>query len=217
MIGDKLVIKEEHIRAARSVMKLSLPLITKSREKYIITIAGESGCGKSEIAAVISELISKKGFESIIIQQDDYFVYPPKTNAEMRKKNINHVGISEVRIALLNQNLKDIKDGKIVIEKPVVIFEEDRIDEETIELDGIKVAIVEGTYTTALDNVDLHVFIDRTCIDTRDARIRRAREEQNEFLEKILEIEHEIISAHKQQADLIVTKNYEVRQNDGNG
>lgn len=75
--------------------------------------------------------------------------------------------------------------------------------------------IVEGTYTTILRNVHQHIFIDRTYIDTRESLQRRAGEEQDEFLEKILQIEHEIIAAHKPRADIIVAKNYQAKRNNG--
>jgi uridine kinase len=68
----------------------------KTQTKFTITIAGESGSGKSEIGAVLSDLLSEKDIKSIILQQDDYFVYPPKTNAEMRRKDLGQVGLSEV-------------------------------------------------------------------------------------------------------------------------
>jgi uridine kinase len=189
--GDKLVVEECHIKAARGLLDLLLPQIIKTKDKFIITIAGESGSGKSEIAAVLAELLAKKRYiKSFIIQQDDYFVYPPKTNAKMRRKDINHVGLSEVHLELLDQK--------------------DRITKEITNLKEIKTVIVEGTYTTILENIHQHIFIDRTYIDTKESRRQRAREEQDEFLEKILEIEHKIISSHKPKADIIVTATYGV-------
>lgn len=218
MKGDKLVIQEGHVNAARHIMKLLLPQIRKAQSKFVITIAGESGSGKSEIAAALSEFLSEKGIKSAIIQQDDYFVYPPKTNAKMRRKDISHVGLSEVRLAVLDQNLRDIIEGKNEINKPLVIFDEDLITKETVKLEGVKAIIVDGTYTTILKNVHQRIFIDRTYVDTINTRKCRAREEQDEFLEKILQIEHKIISSHKPQADIIVTNNYAVkkgRKNEG--
>jgi len=193
-------------------MNLFFPQIKETPNKFIITIAGESGSGKSEIAAVLTELLSEKGLKSITLEQDDYFVYPPKTNAKMRRKDIGHVGLSEVDLALLDQNLQDIMEGKTEIEKPLVIFDEDRIVEETVRLEGIKIVIVEGTYTSILKNVHRRIFIDRTYVDTREIRKRRAREKQDEFLEQILEVEHKIISSHKPRADIIVTNNCEVKE-----
>ena len=217
MKGDKLFIQEEHVRAARQVMSLLLPQITSTQSKFIAAIAGESGSGKSEVAAALAELLSEKGLTSIVLQQDDYFVYPPKTNAGMRQKDIRHVGLSEVRLALLDQNLEDIVAGKNEIEKPLVVFDEDRITAERVKLEEIKAVIVEGTYTTMLKNVNQRVFIDRVYVDTREARKRRSREDQDELLERILEIEHGIISSHKPQADIIITKDYEVRKNESAG
>ncbi len=212
MRGDKLVIHEGHIKAARQITKLVLPKIAKTKRKFVITVAGESGSGKSEVASVLSDSLAKEGIKSIILQQDDYFVYPPKTNANMRRKDIGHVGTSEVHLTLLDRNLKDFRDGKSRIEKPLVIYDDDLITKETAKLEGFKVAIVDGTYTTLLKNVNQRVFINRTRLDTREARELRAREKQDEFLEKVLKIEHKIIAPHKAKADILVTKNYGVRK-----
>jgi uridine kinase len=211
MRGDKLIIQKHHVKAAQSIIPLLTPKILQRKDIFVVSIAGESGSGKSEIAAVLVRLLRKnENMKSIIIQQDDYFVYPPKTNAEMRRRDISHVGPSEVRLGLLEQNLSDIVEGRSEIKKPLVIFEEDKITEEILHLEGVRVVIVEGTYTTLLHNVHQHIFIDRTYLDTRESRRERAREEQDHFLETVLEIEHRIISSHKLQADIIVTKNYEV-------
>ena len=212
MKGDKLIIQEAHVEAAHYIMGLLLTLIMKTPGKFIITIAGESGSGKSEIAAALSNLLLEKGVKSIILQQDDYFVYSPKTNARMRRKDVNHVGLSEVHLTLLDQNLHDIMVGKSEIDKPLVIFDDDIITEEKVKLEGTDVVIVEGTYTTTLKNVHQRIFIDRTYLDTRETRKLRSREEQDEFLERVLKIEHKIISSHKPQADIIVTSDYKVRK-----
>ncbi|HEY41337.1 MAG TPA: hypothetical protein G4O18_05710 [Dehalococcoidia bacterium] len=214
MKGDKLFIHEWHIRAANQSLALLLPEIKSSQGRYIITVAGESGSGKSEIAAALSEALSKHDIKSVILQQDDYFVYPPKTNENMRRKDIRHVGMSEVHLDLIDRNLEDAIAGKSSISKPLVIFDEDRITEETVDLEGIKVIIVEGTYTTTLKNAHQHIFIDRNYIDTLEARRQRARETQDEFLERVLKIEHDIIKPHGTRADIIITRDYEAKRNE---
>jgi len=210
MRGDKLVIQEWHKKAARRIMELLRPQTKPHPKKLVISMAGESGAGKSEIAFVLAESFKGDDISSIILQQDDYFVYPPRTNAEMRGKDIKHVGLSEVRLDHLDDHLGDFIADKGEIRKPLVIFEEDRITQEILPLDDIRIMIVEGTYTTILNNIHSRIFIDRTYKDTKDARKSRGREKQDDFLEKILMIEHEIISSHKAKADIIVTKNYEV-------
>lgn len=211
MIGDKLKIQQFHIDAAREIAELLAPSIKASERKCVLTVAGESGAGKSEIAYALSEKLSAEGINCAILQQDDYFVYPPKTNAEMRRKDLAHVGISEVKLSTIDQNLQDILDGMGAIEKPLVVYEEDRITGERLSMDGVKVVIVEGTYVTLLEKAHHRVFIDRTYLDTAKARQERAREKQDNHLEKVLEIEHDIISRHKSKADVIVTREYKVR------
>lgn len=208
MRGDILIIDDNHRKAAAEVVKIIFPEIEKSNKKFVISVAGESGAGKSEIAASIAEVLEKKGLKCFIFQQDDYFVYPPKTNAKTREKDINWVGEKEVKLDLIDEELKMIAEGQTKIEKPLVIFEEDRIDKETVDLTDAEVIIVEGTYTTALKNIDQKVFIDRDLYDTKASRLKRNREKQDKYLEKILTIEHEIISAHKVLADVIITKDY---------
>jgi len=212
--GDKLIIETWHIKAARQAGELLLPTLTGSTGRFIITIAGESGSGKSEVAAALSDVFSEQDISSVILQQDDYFVYPPRTNEEMRRKNIAHVGLSEVRLDMLDRNLEDILEGRSEITRPLVIFEEDRITRETVSLEGVRVVIVEGTYTTTLKNVHRRVFIDRTYIDTREKRKLRAREIQGAFLEQVLEIEHGIISSHRSRADIIITRDFDAQVND---
>ena len=212
MIGDKLIIKEFHTKAAKEVLDILIETIKSKKGKFIITIAGESGSGKSEIAFELSRLLKTQSINSYIIQQDDYFVYPPKTNEEMRKINIHNVGMGEVKLDLLDKNLEMILHGSKKVYKPLVIFEEDRVTEEGINTFGINVFIVEGTYTTILKNADIHIFIDKTYVDTKKSRSERGRETQDEFLERILKIEHGIISKQKMMADIIITRNYSVEK-----
>ena len=217
MRGDKVIVGEEHVRAARGIVGLFLPLIQNAPRRFVISIAGESGSGKSEIASALQQRLEREDVRSVIIQQDDYFVYPPKSNAAMRRVDINHVGVSEVRLGLLDDNLREARQGSDSVTKPLILFDEDLITEEVLPVEGARVIIAEGTYTTTLTNVDRHVFIDRTYVDTRETRKRRAREVQDEHLERVLEIEHGIIASHRDLADLIVTREYDVEEHERRG
>jgi len=210
MMGDRLVIQDIHIRAAAEIARLLLPRLTHCHGRLIITIAGESGSGKSEMAVALSRALSESGMDSLVIQQDDYFVCPPAANAKRRREDIGRVGLSEVSLALLDEQLRAMSAGEGRIDKPLVVFDQDLITEETVELNGAKAIIVDGTYTTLLDSADVRIFIDRTYVDTMEARRRRAREEQDSLLERILEIEHHIISPHRRQADIVVTRDFDI-------
>ena len=132
MKGDILIISQEHRKAAKQVYGLISGPVRQSRGKFIITIAGESGAGKSEIAAALAEELENKGLPVLIIQQDDFFVYPPRTNAAMRIKSGGKVGPEEVRLDKLNKLVDEIKEGRQEISKPLVIFTEDTITRERI-------------------------------------------------------------------------------------
>jgi len=209
MIGDKIVAKPYHIKAAGQVFDILKDTVAGMRTT--ITIAGQSGSGKSEIASELAKCFESAGTKTAILQQDDYFFYPPKSNHQQREKDINHVGTGEVKTELLDEHLKLFKhspDQPFI--KPLVIFDEDRISEEQFDPSGYTVVIAEGTYTTMLKNADHHVFINRDYKDTREDRIGRKRDVIDEFSNRILEIEHEIISKHKSLATIIVEKDYSV-------
>ncbi len=210
MRGDKLVLKPEHRKAAEELASLLLPTIKTSDSKFALAIGGESGSGKSELAVLLSRIFDRQGVSCLVLQQDDYFVYPPHTNATMRKQDIGHVGVSEVRLDLLDQHLALFHQGAQKITKPLVVYQEDRIVRETIALEGVRAIVVEGTYTTLLKNVNVRVFIERPYYRTNADRLKRAREPQDEYLDRILEIEHRIIAGHKESAGIIVGADYEV-------
>ncbi|MBN2528529.1 MAG: hypothetical protein JXR76_19225 [Deltaproteobacteria bacterium] len=209
MIGDKLVIEAYHEENGRRISAACLPKIKRAGRPFTLTVAGESGSGKSESAATTAHELEKIGYRVAILGQDDYFRLPPKSNSQKRKEDISWVGLGEVRLDLMDAHLKAAKEGTATIVKPTVIFGEDRIEEESISLDGIDVVIAEGTYTTHLTEADFHAFIDKTYHDTLEHRKKRARDVvEGEFIESVLEIEHKIISAQKSKADIILPKKY---------
>ncbi|GAB4331111.1 MAG: hypothetical protein Kow00127_23140 [Bacteroidales bacterium] len=210
MKGDILILDDNHRNAAKEVLKIILCDIRNKPGRYVITVAGESGAGKSEVARAIADILEGLETKCFIFGQDDYFVYPPHTNSEKRKEDISWVGPQEVRLDLLDANIADALQGKNLVRKPLVDFDADEIGEEDADLAEVKVLIAEGTYTTLLKNADCRVFIDRNKMDTIESRQKRNREPQDEFLDRVLTIEHEIISKHKALADLVITRNWEV-------
>ncbi len=205
MIGDKLVITTYHKEAAAFIYEAVESTIKGAEKPVAITIAGESGCGKSETAKVLADLLTKAGYRAIVLQQDDYFVYPPQTNHQKRLEDIKQVGPGEVKLDLLDENIAAIKKGNLKeITKPLVDYDQDLIMEETVPLEGIKAIVIDGTYTTSLKNADFRAFIDRNYRQTKMSRLKRSRDPLSSYLERVLAIEHEIISNHKKMADLVI-------------
>ncbi len=209
MIGDRLIIEKQHTERASELSGLIIKRLVDSGESRItVSIAGESGAGKSELASETARLLEEQGFRAGILQQDDYFVFPPKTNHEMRHRNLEQVSEYEVKLDFLDSNLRSFKRGESPIYKPLVIFSEDRITTEEMDVDKLAVLIAEGTYTTALKFVDLHVFIDRDYTQTLETRKRRGRDRLEPFVADVLEREHRIICKHKLAADIIVSADF---------
>ena len=213
MKGDKLILQEYHKRAAGEIVLHLNQYIEQKETRYVITVAGESGSGKSETGKAIADELVKFGIKSVLLGQDDYFILPPKTNDSKRREDPEWLGPHvEVRLDVLEQNLLNAIQGKREIVKPIVDYDSNTIDEETINMDGIKVLIAEGTYTSLLKHVDTRVFICRNWLDTLEHRQNRMRgnEVGDTFIEQVLSIEHKIIAGHKQLADILITKDYAV-------
>ncbi|MCB2223473.1 MAG: hypothetical protein KQH83_04770 [Actinobacteria bacterium] len=210
MKGDIIIVEEHHRRAAEMIVERLVAEIRDRARRTTLTVAGESGSGKSETAKAIAEALEPLGIEAAILQQDDYFVHPPKTNDRTRRANLCWVGPTEVRLDLLDEHLAAAREGAASMVKPLVIYEEDRITEERLEFGDARVVIAEGTYTSLLSNVDRRVFIARNRLDTMEHRQKRAREDFDPFIEEVLEIEHRIISEHKTRADVLISRDYEV-------
>ncbi len=210
MQGDVIIVEEQHRRVAETIAERLLDRIRGANRIYTVTVAGESGSGKSETATAIKEALKVRGLRAEILQQDDYFVFPPKTNDGRRRADIGWVGPGEVRLDLLDEHLASARAGAAAISKPLVVYDEDRITEEELSLAGVDVVIAEGTYTTSLEQVDTRVFIQRDYKDTLQARQRRGREEFDPYIEEVLEIEHGIISRQSKAADVLISRDFEV-------
>ena len=208
MIGDKLIIEQCHTDRAAEINELVADRF-QTQSRFAVSVAGESGAGKSELAYEIYRLLNEEGIKTGVLQQDDYFVFPPKTNHEMRRRNLEQVGPYEVKLDLLDSNLRSFKRGESPIYKPLVIFDEDRITTEEMEVGDLAVLIVDGTYTSLLRFVDFRIFIDRDYHQTLAARKLRARDKFEPFVEDVLEREHLIISQHKALADLVVRADFQ--------
>jgi uridine kinase len=205
MIGDKLIIEQHHTDRAGEICRL---VKDRFRDKFVITVAGESGSGKSEVGSEIARLLTEEGFNTGVLQQDDYFVFPPRTNHEMRRRNLEQVGLYEVKLDFLDSNLRSFKRGDSPIYKPLAIYDQDRITTEEMDTSSLAALIAEGTYTTLLRFADFRVFIDRDYHMTLEARKRRARDKWEPFIQDVLEREHQIISQHKALADVFILSDF---------
>jgi len=201
-----------HKEASQSIAEQIIRKINKKKRRYTITLAGESGCGKTETAKALVAEFNRQGINSLVLSQDDYFFLPPLSNDAMRKKSPEWLGPhKEVNMKLLDDTLVEAMVGdKINVSHIDYDTNIERIEKICIE--DIKVIIVEGTYTSLLKHIDTRIFIDADYKDTLKFRKLRSRgnEVNDPFVENILETEHKIIAGHKYLADFIITKDYDV-------
>ena len=118
MIGDKIHVQPHHTSAAKAVFEILKDKIGGGR--VAVTVAGQSGAGKSEIAHELARFLDGDGHKTFVFQQDDYFVHPPKSNHNERVKDIDWVGTQEVKLKLMNEHVEAFKGGKHeLLEKPL--------------------------------------------------------------------------------------------------
>ena len=213
MKGDVLLIDDQHRRAAEAIASALLEAIERKPNRYVITVAGESGSGKSETAAALAEALHRNGIAAAILGQDDYFALPPHSNDARRRADPEWLGPHvEVRLEVLQANVDAALAGATEIEKPAIDYEANSVGTERLSLGGVRVLIVEGTYVSLLRHVDSRVFILRSRLDTLDHRRRRnrGREAHDPFVEGVLAMEHKIIAGHRALADFILTRDFDV-------
>ena len=210
MKGDIILVDEEHRNAADQIIDRLIGEIRTTDRRYTMTVAGESGSGKSETGQALADALEVRGVKAVVLQQDDYYVLPPRFNDAARRANFAWVGTTEVRLDLLDEHLRLAQEGAAEITKPLVIYADNQIEEETLSLEGAAVVIAEGVYTSLCEHVDRRVFITRNRLETMEHRMKRGREEFDPFIEDVLKKEHEIISQHRPRADVIITRDYDV-------
>ncbi|WP_294296598.1 hypothetical protein [uncultured Chryseobacterium sp.] len=210
MIGDIIELDEKHLATAGTIIALLKQRFSiQNVPKIVIGIAGESGSGKSVTAYALQKVLEREQVKSLVLQMDDYFKLPPRTNHKNRLISLNNVGIHEVDLETLAQNISAFKSGISEIEKPLVHYNENSISTEKINVSEYEAVIVEGTYIFEVEGFDFKIFIDRNYRDTYENRMKRNRDEKSDFVEEVLEIEHRIIRNFRNNADLILGKNYE--------
>lgn len=211
MIGDVIHIRPEYFEISNQLEPLLFQKTEISgNDRNVVLIGGESGSGKSVTALCLSQTLENKGQKSVVLHLDDYFKLPPKTNHEARLQSLTNVGAHEVNMELLQAHVDAFLNGDAHLQKPLVDYHANSIGSETISLEDASFLIIEGTYALLLENACFHVFMARNYHDTHAQRMARGREAADDFVESVLEIEHQIVSAMRAKADVVIEKDYTV-------
>jgi uridine kinase len=209
----KASVMNHHEKAAQIIVSRILDRILKSDKRYTITLAGESGSGKTETGKALVSTLNSHGIRALVLGQDNYFVLPPTANDRQRKADPGWLGPHvEVNLTLMEDHLRQAKKGTDILEIPHIDYDTNITTIQRINIENVQVIIAEGTYTSLLRSVDTRIFIDEDYKATLKFRKQRNRgnEVNDPFVENILETEHKIIAGHKFLADFVILESLEV-------
>lgn len=177
----------------------------------VIGVAGESGSGKSTAAEQLAQLLNARGVPTAFINQDNYFIRPPRTNHEFRLQDLANVGPHEVQLSLIAEHIAAFRKGATVT-APQVNYPANRFDSAARSFAGLQALIVEGTYVLMLDDLDVTVFLQATHRDTHERRMTRNRDIWEPIIDTILDIEHRLIAPQADRADWLIDREFHLRR-----
>ena len=196
-------------KAVKIAEELAREVVQKSPAK-VYRVSGESGCGKTTLAKAIVKEYEAQGKKAVLISQDEYFHLPPRQNHNKRVEDFEWIGLGEVDWKLLNGVIDQVLDPAVAaVEVPEMDWELDTKEWKTMETHEVDVVVIEGTYVLGEKrDGEVGIFFEHTYVDTKENRLARNREVVDDFIQRVLEREHEIIGALRKDADLVVNKDY---------
>lgn len=200
---DRLKLSDDSLDRARRIIAILREEFGLGGDKRLVVgVAGESGSGKSVAASSLAHELSTAGFPARVVYQDDYFVLPPATNHAHRLEDIAaNVGPQEVNLSLIAEHIAAFREGRDVV-APLVDYAGNRFVTQPLEFRDARVLVVEGTYVLGLEALDVRVFCSATHVETRARRTERNRDIDDPVIERILELEHQLIAPYGATADI---------------
>ncbi|MFZ4547511.1 MAG: hypothetical protein ACOYN4_08755 [Bacteroidales bacterium] len=201
MLNDVVTIEKKHTNAASTLYDR---VIRDRKPKFIVSISGEVGTGKCEIAHELGRKLIEDGISVKLLHMDNYYFIPPRERQEWRKKNgLEKIGYDEYDWNYVNRNIDDFRmDLKSIV--PVVDLFTQKVDQLHTDFKGIEVLIIEGLYSIKINQSDLRVFIELTYEDTWQEQNMTHKEKLDDFRIEVLKHEHTAVQSLKSQADFYI-------------
>jgi uridine kinase len=201
MLNDVVTIEKKHTNAATTLFDR---VVIDRKSKFIVTISGEVGTGKCEIAHELGRKLVETGISVKLLHMDDYYIIPPLDRQEWRKKNgLDKIGYDEYDWNTVNQNIDDFRMNKKSV-LPVVDLFTQQVDQLQTDFKGIEVLIIAGLYSIKINQSDLRVFIELTYEDTWEEQELTHKEVLDDFRMEVLKHEHKAVQSLKNLADFYI-------------
>jgi uridine kinase len=207
--NERLELREEFRPLFRELRSCVQPLLDASGDRgVVIGIAGESGSGKSVTSKGLERELVASGVGVCVLHQDDYFRLPPRVNHEHRCASLANVGPHEVQLALMQSHIAAFRERRDRVSAPCVDYAADAFRERPLDFSAARVLIVEGTYVLMLEDIDLGIFLEATHEDTRERRRMRNRDIDAPIVDRVLEIEHRLVSPQRAAAHVVIDRHF---------
>ncbi|CAN5917683.1 uridine kinase [soil metagenome] len=184
--------------------------LNQRASRTVIGIAGESGSGKSITAVCLARELCATGHPADVLHQDDYFLRPPAANHAHRVADLTSVGPQEVDFDRLRAHVAAFRRGDDSVAAPRVDYGADRFDIQHRDFRSVQVLVVDGTYVLANVDADIRIFLEATSNDTHERRRARNRDIEAPIVDQVLAIEHPIIAAQRNVADIVINRDFRI-------
>jgi len=204
MIGDKIIIRQNDVKRAKSVLNKIIP----SHSRSVITIGGGSGTSKTELAICLQEELYDRNILTLKISLDDYYkLHFYFRNEERKIRGLKSVGIKEIDWNFLKISIMQFKERRTVRLTEVNKYSNNFLI-SSIDSRGIDYLIVEGLYAGYLRKLKLNDYaIHLEGTPQQTLKFRKLRKKENEddaFRKQVVEKEYKETQKLKKYADIII-------------
>jgi uridine kinase len=204
------VFQPAHLALANRLLDLLMwkHSMRSRKARTVIAIAGESGSGKSVTALCLARALFGEKLPATVLHQDDYLRLPPVANQTRRAENSSNVGPHEVDFDTMRAHVAAFRSGQNNVPAPRADPSGQRFDTVRRDFADLALLIVEGTYVLSEIESDIRIFLSATSDESRERGRGRNRDGGAAIVDRALAIEHPIIAAQNDLADIVIDRNF---------
>ncbi|MDP2722355.1 MAG: hypothetical protein WC341_06810 [Bacteroidales bacterium] len=201
MQNQIITITDKHKAAANLIVER---VLAERTPKFIITVTGEVGTGKSTVSYLVAKYLKKKGIRCKIMELDNYYQIPPLERKAWRLKNgLGKVGPDEYNWTKIYENIRDFKEDRVAT-MPLVDLLTDYVDTLTTNFAGVDMLIIKGLYSIKCKESKIRVFIELSYQEALELNVYESSEPMDEFRFQVMQKEQEVVQDLKKEANFFI-------------